>query len=272
MPTRVDGTTDSNATINHAEPPASVRAVQAITKVTSDKYVPAPSLDELEIENAQMLRDFRRRVRLRASAVGLIEKEDKRKHPKTRNRSDDDSGDYFEEREDVSTDTREPSLRTGLYDKVSPFADEKSDHKRTEKFLSEVGDTLTRRLLKLHSHRDLREVSDFDLKLAEQLNFMRKEKDWVLVPTDKTNSWVPCRLDNYVGWVRTHLDRYCHEIPYARLKEIKKDCYGLLDKYSHLMDEGEENFVKACIDSPSSLYRANWGWQNAVCGPTFLKI
>ena len=58
MPTLVEDGTTVDATINQREPPPScVETVVDIVKVRSDKYVPPPSIDELEIENSLFLKD-----------------------------------------------------------------------------------------------------------------------------------------------------------------------------------------------------------------------
>ena len=75
MPTLVEDGTTVDATINQRElAPSCVETVVDIVKVRSDKYVPPPSIDELEIENSLFLKDSRLRTRRRAEVIELRER------------------------------------------------------------------------------------------------------------------------------------------------------------------------------------------------------
>ena len=56
-------------------------------------------------------------------------------------------------------------------------------------------------------YKDTRKISDFDQDLVKAIKNLGKEKDWVLVPSDKTNKWSPIHVETYVKWVKGHLDR-----------------------------------------------------------------
>ena len=66
----VDGPT-RRPTHNPHEPPDHVRQVVGTVRYLSNKYVPTPSLDEIEIDLLQGLKDFRYRARKRAAAIKL---------------------------------------------------------------------------------------------------------------------------------------------------------------------------------------------------------
>jgi len=71
----VDGITLRAAHYPHS-PPDHVMQVAVMVRSLSNKYVPVPSLDEIEIDLQASLKDFRHRCRKRAAAVALREHTD----------------------------------------------------------------------------------------------------------------------------------------------------------------------------------------------------
>ena len=249
------------STITTLNPPLSVCKVQGITEGTSDKYVPTPTLPNIEIDISNTLRDFRRRVRDKTVKIDLLEKKEKEQNPPAVNAnlnidvspSEDapSDEDQFREIQEEEPKIQDPSLKTGLFEKNHCFQEESSSHKRTEAFLNDVSAHLQTHLKNLsHEGKDRRKIPEFDIELHKCLKDMAKEKEWVLVPTDKTNSWLPCHISNYVKWTKEHLhkDKY-REMEFSKLKEISGKATNMLHKFKHIMDRSEIDFIESSIHS-----------------------
>lgn len=76
---------------------------------------------------------------------------------------------------------------------------------------------------------------------------LRKEHDWVLVPTDKTNKWVPTKVNDYINWMQGHLDKKCKVVTHERLSSTYKEAQELLEKFEPLMNKGEYEFIEQFI-------------------------
>ena len=73
------------------------------------------------------------------------------------------------------------------------------------------------------------------------------EKDWALVPSDKTNRWLPVQVEEYIKWMNEHLDDKCSVISQEHLTETYEDALALLEKFRDMMDEGEAEYIETWI-------------------------
>ena len=76
-------------------------------------------------------------------------------------------------------------FKTGLYDKTMNSPDKPSVHTDVENLLTDFEKTVGSQIRSKILYKDTRKISDFDKNLLEIIANLRKEKDWVLVPSDK---------------------------------------------------------------------------------------
>ena len=120
--------------------------VAVIVRSFSNKYVPVPSLDEIEIDLQNSLKDFRYRCRKRATAVALRECSDPspansraRIHTDLQSsRRSDDTDKWHEPHQPKPVDDDRYGLGTNLYDTISAYKEDPSDHKQLEYFLNKL--------------------------------------------------------------------------------------------------------------------------------------
>ena len=58
------------------------------------------------------------------------------------------------------------------------------------------------------------------LSFKQVIKELRHDKDWVLVPSDKTSAWVPTQAENYINWMNEHLRDKCKEVNNPELAVI----------------------------------------------------
>ena len=67
-------------------------------------------------------------------------------------------------------------------------------------------ETITNSMVKLKVlYEDTRTTSTFDKGLSETLLKLKKEQDWTLVPTDKTNGWIEMEVRKYIKKMNDHI-------------------------------------------------------------------
>jgi hypothetical protein len=118
---------------NPHPPPDHVMQVAAMVRSLSNKYVPAPSLDEIEIDLQNSLKDFRYRCRKRATAIALRERSNL-----SPSRRPNDTDEWNETHQPEPIDDDRYGLGTNLYDTISAYKEDPSDHKRLEYFLNKL--------------------------------------------------------------------------------------------------------------------------------------
>jgi len=120
--------------------------VAVMVRSLSNKYVPVPSLDEIEIDLQASLKDFRHRCRKRAAAIALREHTDP---PSSQLQTPPMEASQSTERSDADS-WREPvqpdppldedrwGFGTNLYDTISAHPEVPSNHNRLEHFLDKL--------------------------------------------------------------------------------------------------------------------------------------
>jgi hypothetical protein len=129
----MDGIT-LRSTHNAYEPPDHIKLVVELVRDLSNKYVPMPLLDEIEIDLLQSLKDFHHQARKRAAKVHLREKSS---HIPPQNTSDisppssDTNADSWQEPDCKATEDNDHfrGFDTDLYDKISSNPEVASQHK-----------------------------------------------------------------------------------------------------------------------------------------------
>ena len=269
----MDGPSEGEPTnaINKQPPPLAVRTALRLTDSTSDKYIPAPSSKMILAGHIEMLSTFQPRVRDQARKVEMREltneelrTEGRMMLPKERNAKTTNA-----EGKEITIEWTDPEqeeelqptgLGTGLYDKSQGRTSNRSDHESVERFLSEFEQQTSGQLNKKVLYQDTRKTSTFDKTLTNAIVELRKQSDWVLVPTDKTNRWKELPTEKYIKMVLDHINKSSVEINAEHLKKVEKEANELMLKHHDLMDEGERGFVKAwihskCIPTPRLLIK-----------------
>ena len=234
------------------EPPDHVKLVVETVRSLSNKYVPTPSLDEVEIDLLQGLKDFRHRVRKRAEAIklreGTVEKPARRPLGPRRavaNLADDSDIDSWHEAEEPEIDDEDRyGLGSDLYDTISSIPEADSGAKRLEYFFDKLELEFVTSIKALRE-KDTRSIPERDKVLQEQLDALAKDPHWSIVQSDKTGLWLPIHIDDYIADMKVHLTRYCKEIPRSNLDRIYKDTNAIIDEIEHLCSDGETQFLRS---------------------------
>jgi hypothetical protein len=249
----VDGITLC-ATHTPHEPPDAVKQVVDMVRSLSSKYVPTPSLDKVEIDLLQGLKDFYHRVRKRAAAVKL------RKgtvHAPTRcpfgpiqvaHPSDDtsDIDSWHEAEEPKELDPDWYGLGSDLYDTISAFPEADSGKKQLEHFLDKLEMEFVNSIKALRKE-DTKSIPEHNHVLLERLRALAEDPNWSVVQSDKTGQWLPIHINDYIADMEVHLTRYCKEIPCTNLDPIYQDTNAIIDDIKHLCSDGETDFLQSWV-------------------------
>ena len=127
-------------------------------------------------------------------------------------------------------------------------------HTDVENLLTDFEKTVGSQIRSKILYKDTRKISDFDKNLLEIIANLRKEKDWVLVPSDKTGTWVPTETKNYIQWMNEHLNEKCKEVKNPELTATYKKANEILAKFESMMSESEAKYMKCWILDPLATY------------------
>ena len=78
---------------------------------------------------------------------------------------------------------------------------------------------------------------------------MRKERDYVFAPTDKTGKWSPMLTTVYEDKLLNHIANGCVEIDKGKLELVHTEAHDILKKCRGLMSAGEAKYIERWIDS-----------------------
>jgi hypothetical protein len=127
-----------------APPKTPCHAVSGKFRFLSNKYVPTPSLDEIETDLLLSLKDFRHQAHKRAAAVKLHERapsNNPQNNPTTSQLMDVSKIDSWHEPQLAVPGNNEElcyGLGSNLYDKISAFLEVNSGHKRFKQLLTHL--------------------------------------------------------------------------------------------------------------------------------------
>ena len=233
------------------EPPDHVKQVVEMVRSLSNKYVPTPSLNKVEIDLLQGQKDFRHRIRKRAKAIRLREGtvEQPARQPRSPSRAvgtpaDDSDIDSWHEADHPEEPEERYGLGSDLYDTISSKPEEDSGQKRLEYFFNQLETEFVTTLSALHKE-DKRSIPECDRALQDQLDALARDPTWSVVQSDKTGLWLPIRIADYVADMEGHLNCYCNEIPRSNLDRIYKDTNAIIEDIEHLCSDGEAQFLRS---------------------------
>ena len=230
------------------------------TANTSDKYVPHPSAKAILADHIEMLESTRFSVRQQAQRVALREISTKELEEE---RTSTKSSKYIssitkvgrekaylrwidpQEKEDLPR----KGFGTKLFDTSQARKSKPSLVDSVENFFNDF-ETITNSMVNSKVlYEDTRTISRFDKDLSETLLKLKKEKDWTLVPTDKTNGWIGMEVRKYIEKMNDHITKKCVEVNTEYLKEVEVNAQDLMKKHKHLMDDRESNYLEQWIGS-----------------------
>ena len=196
-----------------------LEAVLSVMKDVSGNFVPCPN--HLEVRE-DLIRGFKRfRASVRWHFFFLL-------HP---------SGS-----EDFPNESSSAGLRTGLHPPRGVKTGPRSNP-QVELFL---------RLLeeKLHSHLDSARVRpNRDSRRVMTLVRRVQESDYVVVPTDKTNSYSVIPVHVYKEVLCTHISNACVEISPLALRGIQREALEKITGFKGLLSQDEFRYVVRGIES-----------------------
>jgi hypothetical protein len=238
------------------EPPDAVKQVVDMVRSLSNKYVPMPSLDKVEIDLLQGLKDFRHRVRKRAAAVKL------RKGtvdaparcplgPIQVARPSDDTSDihsWHEAEEPKESDPDWYGLGSDLYDTIFAFPEADSGKKQLEHFLDKLEMEFVNSIKALRKE-GTRSIPEHNHVLLERLRVLAEDPNWSVVQSNKTGQWLPIHINDYIADMEVHLTCYCKEIPCANLDQICQDTNTIIDDIKHLCSDSETDFLRSWVQT-----------------------
>ena len=140
-------------------------------------------------------------------------------------------------------------MGTGLYDRLKRRTKQPSEHHNTEAFLAEFETITSAQIHKNVLQKDTRIISEFDKDLHDAIKALRKEKEWILVPSDKTNKWVPMRVAKYITIMQETLNDECTKIDNKRLSDTYKEAKELLSKFKSIMNDSEYQYIETFLET-----------------------
>jgi hypothetical protein len=249
----VDGIT-LHATHTPHEPPDAVKQVVDMVRSLSNKYVPTPSLDKVEINLLQGLKDFRHWVRKRAAAVklckGMVNAPARCPvGPIQVARPSNDMSDinsWHEAKESKESNPDWYGFGSNLYDTISAFLEADSAKKQLQHFLDKLEMEIVNSIKALRKE-DTRSIPECNYVLLERLRALAEDPNWSVVQSDKSGQWLPIHINDYIADMEVHLTRYCKEIPCANLDSIHRDTNPIMDDIEHLCFDGETDFLQSWV-------------------------
>jgi hypothetical protein len=245
-----EGTTATTTTTESYDDHSSLEEkVQCLVGGTSEKFVPAPTRDQVIQDTIEGLRRFKEAVRwkdfFRTQKIERLQQDRQRlglpplpaDHPVPDDISDDG----------VSLDN--VGLGTGLRPfRTGSSAPRASDD--VELFLKRIEDETLSLAFKFNQQQfESRRASE----LREICTSLQQKRDLVVVPTDKTNSFRLLPLHKYIDQMHGHLQKNAMIIPRSRLTEVVEEASTLLDSISHLLSHEEQRYISQSIKSRAIL-------------------
>jgi hypothetical protein len=215
------GTNDTTQTTAYHEVLSSLEdEIRCLVGETSEKFVPAPTQDQVLADAIESLRRFKESVRWRAffrtKKLERIQKQQQQNGiPPIQTLGSHDSGGP----DDQEADASDVGLRTGLSVKamgsVAPRADD-----TVELFLKRVEDEVLQMAFNYNHHSVETKRSQL---IRKTLSSLQHTQDKVVVPTDKTNSFRIIPIQQYINQMHHHLATNATKISRARLTEVVDD-------------------------------------------------
>jgi len=205
------------------------------TSGISFKFVPEPSIDEIQRDVLVGLERFGNQVRSRAFQV-----EQRRKNKGLPPPPPDPN---------KITDSEDKGLGTNLHptsgnvqdNNYLPVSDE------VNAFLFDLQKELLDHLDKKRDN-DTRRTNHTERKINQFLNKLKERDDTVAVPTDKTNSIVLMDTEKYIKLVHGHLMKDAKLSNNQRLQGILKDARALLEDCKSMLSVNEYNYARTTIN------------------------
>jgi hypothetical protein len=239
-----EGTTDTNQVTEYHEGHSLEEKVLNLVGETSDKFIPAPTRDQVITDALEGLRRFKETVRwkdyFRTQKLQRLQQErEKLGLPPL------DSQEPLGDDDDTTTDDDTGGLQTHLKPvRLGSSAPRASD--LVELFLKRVEDETLNQAFK-YSRRHFE--SERSATLRAICDDLKSDRSIAVVPTDKTNSFRVIPINKYIDQMRGHLATNAKPIPRQRLTQVVEEATNLLESISYLLSRDERNYIKQSIKS-----------------------
>ena len=207
--------------------------VRRITRGTSSKFVPEPSIDECEDDLFIGMRRFRHAVRSKARLVERLRSKGKA--------VDADSI-------PIPSTTENAGLGTGLRPTSGWTPDtEVQTFPDVEAFLYDVEKELFGRIEQMKK-ADTRKKHHKAAAIEAMLSNLRKHDEFVACPTDKTNSFVLMKTADLNKQLTAHLEEDAVRTTHTHLTKVIAEAKEKLETVADLLSPNEYNYIKSTIN------------------------
>ena len=121
------------------------------------------------------------------------------------------------EAEDDEEELLPRGLGTNLYNKKHNRPTAPSSIDLVEDMCDEFDRITNQQLNTRVLYEDTRPVPEFDKNFLKCMESLKKEEEWVLIQTDKTNRWAPMPLEEYIHDMEAKMAASCIEIATSEL-------------------------------------------------------
>jgi len=213
----------------------------------SGKYVPTPSKKQILQDLLLSLRRYKNSVRWKFFHIlrknkGVLGLNDPPKDDEDPTNPDPDDNPLMANKKD------EGGLNTGLKPQYRNFDGAPEADKATEAFLEGIEAAILAQHDKLDENRMHIQTPTIGKQIKHLLQKIR-DKDVVVVPTDKTNSFQVVHTQQYVKWMENQLDKVATRTTKKKLGEVSDDALWLLVNNKDDLSANEFNYILEMINS-----------------------
>ena len=226
--------------------------VLRVTAGTSQKFVPKPTFETVLADSIQGLKRLRITCR-RKEKIRNLQKAKKAHQPQSvqplNNPSDSTDNSTSASTSDDSSLESVASNLQGLETNLRPIGkchDTPPGSEQLENFLKEVETKTLDMVWRYKNNHDTDPISTNIRQLQETL---RNNDDYVVIPTDKTNSFRVMPIKSYISQVHTHLQEHGKQISHSDLQRVKNEATKLLEEVEPFLSIDEYGYIDQSINS-----------------------
>ena len=216
------------------------KSVLRVTNETSDKFVPAPSRNQILSDLLIGLKRFRNVVRWKHFFAEKKRKEEELKNSPLSQPAFNNKFSFETEENENARQTNPEGLKSGLKP-ANQTQNAPIGSPETESFLKELEETLIKQVMDDTFTKNAR-----DENIRMVLDDLCQSNE-VVVSTDKTNSIKVVKTVKYEKWVNGHLETSAKEINREKILQIFELATAKCEDLYDFLDEKEYNFLKSTL-------------------------
>ena len=216
------------------------KSVLRVTNETSDKFVPAPSRNQILSDLLIGLKRFRNVVRWKHFFAEKKRKEEELKNSPLSQPAFNNKFSCETEENENARQTNPEGLKSGLKP-ANQTQNAPIGSPKTESFLKELEETLVKQVMDDTFTKNAR-----DENIRMVLDDLRQSNE-VVVSMDKTNSIKVVKTVKYEKWVNGHLETSAKEINREKILQIFELATAKCEDLYDFLDEKEYNFLKSTL-------------------------